>query len=354
MRPLLHPALCRVWRDSATVQLGVTPARAVVLGGMGRAETAVLRAMDGRHDLSALRAVAVETGGAADVADTLARTAVSAGAAIDLDVLGVDISELERPSDDPVRAPDAATVSLLDEADDGRAAMARRHGWRVDVVGAGRVGAIVARLLAAAGVGEVLVDDVALTTAADVAPGGLGSEAIGIARDRGLAALFRAEAPGSGNSVSASPHFVVLAPAGETGRDQGDHLLRAATPHLFVQVVETTGVVGPLVVPGRTSCVRCHDLWRTDRDRAWPLVLHHAALRPARMPACDVALATTVAGMAVTQVLGHLDGYEVTTLDGTLEITLPTGLPRRRSWTAHPGCGCTWDTALSADGTMAL
>lgn len=31
-------------------------------------------------------------------------------------------------------------------------------------------------------------------------------------------------------------------------------------------------LVGPLVIPGRTSCLQCADLHRTDRDAAWPAV----------------------------------------------------------------------------------
>ena len=32
------------------------------------------------------------------------------------------------------------------------------------------------------------------------------------------------------------------------------------------------GLVGPLVVPGVTSCLTCADLHRADRDSAWPAV----------------------------------------------------------------------------------
>jgi nicotinamidase-related amidase len=35
-------------------------------------------------------------------------------------------------------------------------------------------------------------------------------------------------------------------------------------------VRDGTGLVGPLVIPGVTSCLRCADLHRSDRDAAWP------------------------------------------------------------------------------------
>src|SRR5271168_3100729 len=42
--------------------------------------------------------------------------------------------------------------------------------------------------------------------------------------------------------------------------------------HLAVRVRDGTGLVGPLVVPGVTSCLGCADLHRRDRDAAWPAV----------------------------------------------------------------------------------
>ena len=44
----------------------------------------------------------------------------------------------------------------------------------------------------------------------------------------------------------------------------------AGVPHLPVRVRDGTGLVGPLVIPGVTSCLGCADLHRSDRDAAWP------------------------------------------------------------------------------------
>ena len=51
VRPLLLPALRRLWRDRSTLQLGVDPARAVVLNDVGPATSTVLALLDGRHTL---------------------------------------------------------------------------------------------------------------------------------------------------------------------------------------------------------------------------------------------------------------------------------------------------------------
>ena len=48
------------------------------------------------------------------------------------------------------------------------------------------------------------------------------------------------------------------------------HTARVA--HLPVRLRDGAGLVGPLVIPGVTSCLRCADLHRSDRDAAWPAV----------------------------------------------------------------------------------
>lgn len=347
MRPLLHPALSHTWRDESTLQVGVTPGLALVLGGLGEPERAVLRGMTGALDLAALRQLGAEVGAAPASVDRLVEVLFSAGAAVDADHL------TDSPGDDR-RAPDRSSAGLQQrDADGGTAVLDARARQRVDVHGAGRVGIQVARLLVAAGVGDVVVADPGAVHSADVTPGGYGAADVGLPRQRAAGRLLAddstAAAP-AGHSIDddgAGPRFAVLAPTEGTGRDDAAGLLRLGVPHLMVQVMELTGVIGPLVIPGRSSCLRCHDLHRTDRDPHWPLLLDQTMRRPPSRPACDTALAAAVAGLAATQVLAHLDGFAASAVDGTIEMSLPSGLPRRRSWARHPSCGCGWGGAAA-------
>jgi bacteriocin biosynthesis cyclodehydratase domain-containing protein len=320
-----------VWRDASTLQIGITPGRALVVGGLGPIEAAVLRALDGHNTMATLRAIATTAGAEPAAADRLVEMLFSAGAAIDQDQ-----SAAVPPQ--PQFAPDQASLGLVDRgADGGRAAFARRTYCRVDVVGAGRIGATIARLLAAGGIGDVGVDDHALVTPADVSPGGHPAHSVGLARDRSLGDLL----PTRADLADADLDFVVLAPEDEAGTPHiAAGLHRGGVPHLLVRVVETTGVVGPLVVPGSTACLRCLDLHRTDRDRDWPAIVDQIARKPTAIPPCDTSLATAVAGLAAGHVLGYLDGYNVASIDGTVTVELPYGLPRRKSWTPHPDCEC--------------
>ncbi len=114
-------------------------------------------------------------------------------------------------------------------------------------------------------------------------------------------------------------------------------------PHLAASASEAIGVVGPLVLPGRSACLRCLDLTRAERDPAWPLILAQLAGQSGADPlACDTVLATMVAAQAAAQALAFLDlGAEAAAVtNGTLELVLPDWQWRRRTWQPHPQCGC--------------
>ena len=73
----------------------------------------------------------------------------------------------------------------------------------------------------------------------------------------------------------------------------------AGMPHLPVRVRDGTGLVGPLVIPGVTSCLGCADLHRSDRDAAWPAVA--AQLRDT-VGSADRATVLATAALALNQV----------------------------------------------------
>jgi hypothetical protein len=111
-------------------------------------------------------------------------------------------------------------------------------------------------------------------------------------------------------------------------------------PHLRATVDGEQATVGPLVIPGRTSCLQCADLHRTDRDPAWPALAVQLAARPRRRVSSDVALCVATVGVAVGQALAHLDRQRPSTLGASLEWQLPDWRLRRRNWPAHHGCDC--------------
>lgn len=121
-------------------------------------------------------------------------------------------------------------------------------------------------------------------------------------------------------------------------------LQSAGVPHLPVRVRDGAGVVGPLVIPGLTSCLSCADLHRTDRDPAWPALAAQlrevvgTADRPTLLATAALALSQ------IQQIIAGLRGSSApappATLDATLEVDVASQTIAARRWTRHPLCGC--------------
>jgi hypothetical protein len=222
----------------------------------------------------------------------------------------------------------------------------------VVVDGATRVGVPLAAVLAGSGVGRVSVRDGGLVSAADAVAGGLSAADEGRARSVAAADAIRRANPLTDlrpPTGSREPDVVVLARPWAASDPLVAGLQRDGVAHLVAAVRGETGVVGPLVVPGRTSCLRCADLHRRDADPRWPLLA--AQLTAAETPpsgATTTCLLTAVT--AALQVLAYLDGAAApVTLEATLELRPPDPLPRLRRWPPHPACRCLDGALTSAD-----
>ena len=114
--------------------------------------------------------------------------------------------------------------------------------------------------------------------------------------------------------------------------------------HLAVRVRDGTGLVGPLVIPGVTSCLGCADLHRRDRDAAWPAVA--AQLRDT-VGVADRATLLATAALALSQVnrvigavRGGSESEPPASLNATLEFDVHAGSLVARHWPRHPLCSC--------------
>jgi hypothetical protein len=297
VRPALRAGLLPLWRDNDTVQIGVDPRRAVALTGMSQAAD-VIRLLDGSRDRAAVLAAADLSGVPPAVTERILTLLAAAGVLIDYP------AQLLRSVPAELRwrlRPVLAAASLgRQDGDGGAQLLARRAATNVTVSGAGVVADSLADLLTRSG----------------------------------LAARRGESADGSAASL--------LVLVGHQSPSQTAELLRLARPHLTVTASEGIGVVGPLVWPGSTACLRCLDLARAERDPAWPLVLAQLSGRSADPPACDPVLATAVAAQAAAVVIGFADGGHPAdaAVNGTLELLVPGWQWRRRSWRAHPACCC--------------
>ena len=342
MRPVLTSAARRLWRDPETLQLGQAAARAAVLAGLDPATRSVLALLDGTRDRDQVVAAAVVTGCGASRAEELLELLEGAGLLEDAGAALGPVARLHRAERERL-AGDLASLALV-RGDGGLPAARHRADASVLVVGAGRVGAPLAAMLATAGIGCVDVVDDATTAAEDAGVGGLALDDVGRRRGEAARDLLRAAAPSAAAGPLPRADLVVLAPTRPEQLDDARRQVPEQTPHLLAEVRETVGVVGPLVLPGRTPCLRCLDLTRADLDPGWPAVAAQLASPSRTRTACDGTLAVAVAAQAAFQVLALVDGTnDPASLGGTLELALPDWRWRRRSWPVHPGCGCVLD-----------
>lgn len=332
----IKPALRPLWRDAATLQFGIAAPHAVVVGGMTAADRALLDLLDGSRATTDVLAAA-ETNGV-----SVARVQALLASLSDAGVLEDTAARLRLTEDERQRLePDLASLSLRHRATVAAVdVLDRRRRAGVSIHGTGRVGASVAGLLAAAGVGRIGCVDTAAVRPADLSPGGITAMAD---QTRGHAAAERADALSSVSRVEVrmprDPALAVLTPVASVPAPELVASVRHR-PHLLAVVSETTASVGPLVDPGRTPCLRCIAIGRGERDPQWPTLAAQLVSTPAHVEPCDIALATLTAALTAMQTLAWLDGETPSAVGGVLEFDLVEGRLRRRSVAAHPACGC--------------
>jgi bacteriocin biosynthesis cyclodehydratase domain-containing protein len=337
VRPLLKPALRRLWRDPSTLQLGIAGPHALVLTGLTVGDRALLGLLDGSRDVDAVLTDATDSEAGRASTQALLRTLERAGALDDAAVPAPTLGEDDRQR----LEPDMLALSLR-HRDPGAAAhvLDRRRRAVVGIHGTGRVGAQTAMLLAAAGVGTLSCLDETPLQHADLSPGGLPRVAAG---SRGRMTAVRAgRFTGMTRASTRRLTPVTLALVTPASSEALPEIVSDVRhePHLLACVRETVGLVGPLVVPGRTPCLRCMALGRGERDPHWPLLSAQLIGAPTTEP-CDVTLASLVASLAAMQALAFIDDDdEPQAIGGVLEFDPAHASLRRRSVAAHPACGC--------------
>jgi len=343
--PLLPAATPLLLDGDGTVQVGgVEGADGLALGPDGAAVVALLRGLDGRRAQKAVLADAARAGLDPGVVAGVLEGLRTTGLLVDLDAADL-LAAGAGPAAAARTAPELPT------------ALTRPGGWGarrqavVVVEGATRVGTPLAAMLGASGVGRVTVRDPGLTLAADAVVGGLSAADEGRPRALAAADAVRRASPLTDLRPlpsDAEADLVVLARPWAASDPLAAGVHRAGLPHLVATVRGETGVVGPLVVPGVTSCLHCADLHRRDADPRWPTLA--AQLTGSEPPPSGTTVTCLLtAATAALQVLAYLDGSAAPgVLEATVELRPPHLAPRVRRWPPHPGCACGAAARLSA------
>ncbi|ALG85546.1 hypothetical protein [Gordonia phthalatica] len=139
------------------------------------------------------------------------------------------------------------------------------------------------------------------------------------------------------------PNLVVIADQPVPDPTLWEPLVAGAVPHLSTYLNDDVGVVGPLVLPGLSSCLRCVDLYRADLDEHWPMLaatLHGVAgaAAPATGRATAAIAAAQIAEIAVRLRNRTADPPSITgrILEFRSSPSTVTSLPAP----VHPRCDC--------------
>ncbi len=354
VRPWLRRDAVLLWCAEGLLQMGAPPGESLRWTGVSSEVVAWLRGLDGSRGLHQVLADVpseLDTTGALQALTALARLGALDDAAAFPHSLQLSTAA-ERARLRPEQA--LAAIVAADPAA-GAAALDRRAAAGIRILGSGRVGGALAMVLAAAGVGAVEVQprhDATAVRPTDIGALGPGPMAVGSEPRAAIAAELHRQAPGTAHRVPA-PDLVVI-----TDNTDAQPLLSADIPHLPVVVRGAAARIGPLVLPGRTSCLCCGDLTARDLDPWWPrLAVQLAQRRPADP---DSALAVAVAALTGLQILAWLDRPDRLTgsaaalplVNGVLELFHPEGTVQRRAHPVHPLCGCGWRWAGPRSGDV--
>ncbi|QUQ68927.1 TOMM precursor leader peptide-binding protein [Kutzneria sp. CA-103260] len=335
-RPRVLPGLAVLRRGDHELQIGIDPRHGVLLDNLSGDLIDLLPAMTGEATLPELLD---------RFADERSRQA-----AVALLTSLADAGLLDDASPDgggpqmPARLSADATAWSLRTGNPRRRLPFNRQQAAVAVRGEGRLGVAIAGLLAAAGVGWVDFDAAGRVRAEDTGTGYLDTDVDLPRREAGIAAIHRSVCTAKTGRLppARKPDLAVLTDAVVPAPGMIAALQAEGVPYLLVRMRDGTGVVGPLVVPGRTSCPHCMDLHRRDLDPAWPLLALQLAGRP---QAAELAATQATAGFAAEQALLTLDwwlsGTGAPTLgNASLEIDTAAGTVLTKPWPPHPDCRC--------------
>ncbi len=113
-------------------------------------------------------------------------------------------------------------------------------------------------------------------------------------------------------------------------------------PHLPVSVFRAGASIGPLVVPGKTPCLRCAYLHRLDADPQWSVVANQwAAARRTWSHDVDPLLAWQAALAATSMIRTWVDAPEPA-IAQVVRLTVCDPAPVISQARPHPRCGCLW------------
>jgi hypothetical protein len=113
--------------------------------------------------------------------------------------------------------------------------------------------------------------------------------------------------------------------------------------HLAISPRADSVRLGPLVIPGLTSCLQCLHLVRCDRYADWPSLWEQ--LQRAPVPEPDPVLVQHAAALAARCVVDYAQTGESAAMNASLQVSVDDLAVTTHAAPRHPLCGCWWPPA---------
>ena len=140
--------------------------------------------------------------------------------------------------------------------------------------------------------------------------------------------------------VQHHPHVTVIAERGHVDVFDDDGCTSLDTPHLQLRAHAHRSRIGPFVIPGQTSCLRCAHGFALDADPDWGSVSLRLARASRRQDVSSPVLLHHTVAFAVSALTAWIDNGSA--LSESVEISLPGPVIRTLDRPFHPVCGCQW------------
>ncbi|OKL48068.1 hypothetical protein [Boudabousia marimammalium] len=230
--------------------------------------------------------------------------------------------------------------SRLDGSQEGFRCRKEKH---VLVVGADRLGALVASLLGTAGIGNISVKtrkENERISAAELFP--FSSSSFGKKRSGAIVTTCQQYSPKINYYSVAQCDLVIMISYGAFSTVDLKLMGLQHIPHLAVSLSDLGATVGPLVQPGATPCTHCVDLHRTDHDSSWPR-LQQQLISWGRNPppgVLDAASLSLIAGVILRYATDYLDGRHLIPLGSLSYVPYYPADTTTTQVQPHPRCSC--------------
>jgi hypothetical protein len=111
-------------------------------------------------------------------------------------------------------------------------------------------------------------------------------------------------------------------------------------PHLLVNFIGESLLIGPLVVPKETSCLNCLYLHRKDLNPNWPKIAFKFENYQINMDKALIYQATLTTATTIKNYLKASKNFSLK--NQIVELNLNKNFYQVRELTTHPSCGCKW------------